>query len=63
MREEYSALIKIGTWSLLDIPPGKMAIGSKWIFNVKKGEEGYFIRLKARPVAEGCSPQYGIKSD
>nr|GEV64316.1 hypothetical protein [Tanacetum cinerariifolium] len=40
-------------WVLVDLPKGKRAIGSKWVFRNKKDERGIVIRNKARLVAQG----------
>nr|GEZ04833.1 retrovirus-related Pol polyprotein from transposon TNT 1-94 [Tanacetum cinerariifolium] len=39
--------------SLVDLPNGKMAMGTKWVFRNKKDEKGILIRNKARLVAQG----------
>ncbi|GKC34658.1 putative ribonuclease H-like domain-containing protein [Tanacetum coccineum] len=38
-------------WTLVDLPNGKRAIGTKWVFRNKKDERGIVIRNKARLVA------------
>ncbi|GJX05609.1 putative ribonuclease H-like domain-containing protein [Tanacetum coccineum] len=35
-------------WKLVDLPNGKRAIGTKWVFRNKKDERGIVIRNKAR---------------
>ncbi|GJW21903.1 putative ribonuclease H-like domain-containing protein [Tanacetum coccineum] len=40
-------------WTLVDLPNGKRAIGSKWVFRNKKDERGIVIRNKARLVTQG----------
>nr|GEV17146.1 copia protein [Tanacetum cinerariifolium] len=40
-------------WVLVDLPNGKRAIGSKWVFRNKKDERGIVIGNKARLVAQG----------
>ena len=32
MVKEYNALITNNTWELTELPPGRKAIGSKWMF-------------------------------
>ncbi|GJR54211.1 putative ribonuclease H-like domain-containing protein [Tanacetum coccineum] len=39
--------------TLVDLPNGKRAIGTKWVFRNKKDERGIVIRNKARLVAQG----------
>nr|GEW24707.1 reverse transcriptase domain-containing protein [Tanacetum cinerariifolium] len=45
---------------LVDLPNGKRAIGSKWVFRNKKDERGTVIRNKARLVAQGHTQEEGI---
>nr|GEY79931.1 hypothetical protein [Tanacetum cinerariifolium] len=47
-------------WVLMDLPKGKRAIGSKWVFRNKKDERGIIIRNKARLVAQGHTQKEGI---
>nr|GEU34047.1 hypothetical protein [Tanacetum cinerariifolium] len=46
--------------TLLDLPNGKRAIGTKWGFRNKKDEKGIMIRNKARLVAQGYTQEEGI---
>ncbi|GJR23246.1 uncharacterized mitochondrial protein-like protein [Tanacetum coccineum] len=50
-------------WTLVDLPNGKMAIGSKWVFRNKKDENEIVIRNKARLVAQGYTQEEGIDYD
>nr|GEV66985.1 ribonuclease H-like domain-containing protein [Tanacetum cinerariifolium] len=43
-----------------DLPEGKRAIDSKWVFRNKKDERGIVIRNKARLVAQGHTQEEGI---
>ncbi|GJS96510.1 putative ribonuclease H-like domain-containing protein [Tanacetum coccineum] len=47
-------------WILVDLPSGKRAIGTKWVFRNKKDERGIVIRNKARLVAHGHRQEEGI---
>ncbi|GJU91269.1 ribonuclease H-like domain-containing protein [Tanacetum coccineum] len=40
-------------WTLVALPSGKKAIGTKWMYRNKKDERGIVIRNKARMVAQG----------
>nr|GEY72578.1 hypothetical protein [Tanacetum cinerariifolium] len=46
-----------------DLPKGKRAIGSKWVFRNKKDERGTVIKNKARLVAQGHTQEEGIDYD
>nr|GEY41258.1 hypothetical protein [Tanacetum cinerariifolium] len=43
-----------------DLPHGKRAIGTKWVFRNKKDERGIVVRNKARLVAQGHTQDKGI---
>nr|GFA05185.1 putative ribonuclease H-like domain-containing protein [Tanacetum cinerariifolium] len=47
-------------WVLVDLPHGKRAIGTKWVFRNRKDERGIVIRNKARLVAQGHTQEEGI---
>ncbi|GJW09868.1 putative ribonuclease H-like domain-containing protein [Tanacetum coccineum] len=47
-------------WTLVDLPNGKRAIGTKWVFRNKKDERGTVVRNKARLVAQGYTQEEGI---
>ncbi|GJY92298.1 putative ribonuclease H-like domain-containing protein, partial [Tanacetum coccineum] len=48
------------SWILVDLPSGKRAIRTKWVFRNKKDEKGIVIRNKARLVAQGHRQEEGI---
>ncbi|GKF92585.1 putative ribonuclease H-like domain-containing protein [Tanacetum coccineum] len=50
-------------WTLVDLPIGKRAIGTKWIYRNKKDERGIVIKNKARLVAQGYTQEEGIDYD
>nr|GFC02123.1 copia protein [Tanacetum cinerariifolium] len=47
-------------WILVDLPYGKRAIGTKWVYRNKKDERRIVIRNKARLVAQGHTQEEGI---
>ncbi|GKB29178.1 putative ribonuclease H-like domain-containing protein [Tanacetum coccineum] len=50
-------------WTLVDLPNGKRAIGTKWVYRNKKDERGIMIKNKARLVAQGYTQEEGIDYD
>ncbi|GJR03156.1 putative reverse transcriptase, RNA-dependent DNA polymerase [Tanacetum coccineum] len=50
-------------WTLGDLPSGKKAIGTKWVYRNKKDERGIVVRNKARLVAQGYKQEEGIDYD
>ncbi|GKA58581.1 putative ribonuclease H-like domain-containing protein, partial [Tanacetum coccineum] len=50
-------------WTLVDLPYGKRAIGTKWVYKNKKDERGIMIRNNARLVAQGYTQEEGIDYD
>ena len=60
MNKELLALQQNNTWDFTDLPPGKKAIGSKWVFKTKFNKDGSLERLKARLVIQGNHQKYGI---
>ncbi|GKB50178.1 putative ribonuclease H-like domain-containing protein, partial [Tanacetum coccineum] len=60
MQEELLQFKLQQVWKLMDLPNGKRAIGTKWVFKNKKDERGIVIRNKARLVAQGHRQEEGI---
>nr|GEU63848.1 hypothetical protein [Tanacetum cinerariifolium] len=49
--------------TLVDLPNGKRAIGTKWVFKNKKDEKGIMIRNKTRLVSQGHTQEERIDYD
>ncbi|GJS49217.1 putative reverse transcriptase domain-containing protein [Tanacetum coccineum] len=60
MNQEMNALLRNGTWELVELPEGRKAIGSKWIYKIKFRSSGEIDRYKARLVAQGFGQKEGI---
>ncbi|GKA95525.1 putative ribonuclease H-like domain-containing protein [Tanacetum coccineum] len=60
MQEELLQFKLQKVWTLVDLPNGKRAIGTKWVFRNKKDERGIVVRNKARLVAQGYTQEEGI---
>ncbi|GKC66279.1 putative ribonuclease H-like domain-containing protein, partial [Tanacetum coccineum] len=55
--------MKVGLMLCIDLPYGKKAIGTKWVYRNKKDERGVVVRNKARLVAQGHRQEEGIDYD
>nr|GEW09065.1 hypothetical protein [Tanacetum cinerariifolium] len=53
MQEELLQFKMQKVWVLVDLPHGKRAIGTKWVFKNKNDERGVMVRNKARLVTQG----------
>ncbi|KAD3337848.1 hypothetical protein E3N88_33369 [Mikania micrantha] len=60
MLDEYSALIRNGTWSLVPPVPNTNVVDCKWVYKLKRDQHGAIKRYKARLVAKGFHQQPGI---
>nr|GEV46383.1 putative reverse transcriptase domain-containing protein [Tanacetum cinerariifolium] len=63
MQEELLQFKLQKVWVLVDLPKGKRAIGSKWVFRNKKDERWIVIRNKARLVAQEDTQEEVIDYD
>jgi len=60
VEEELASLVTNETWNLGDIPKGQKMIKSKWVFTIKKNDDGEIDRYEARLVVKGCSQRTGM---
>ncbi|KAJ9561724.1 hypothetical protein OSB04_006884 [Centaurea solstitialis] len=60
MRKELESINKNQTWNLTKLPPGKIPIGLKWVYKLKKDAEGNIVKYKARLVAKGYVQRKGV---
>ncbi|GJZ66839.1 putative ribonuclease H-like domain-containing protein [Tanacetum coccineum] len=63
MQEELLQFKIQKVWILVDLPYGKKAIGTKWVYRNKKDKRGVVVRNKARLVAQGHRQEEGIDYD
>ena len=56
---ELKMLQALDTWEYTELPPGKHAVGHKWVFTVKYTPTGQLDKFKARLTAQGFSQVYG----
>jgi hypothetical protein len=60
MQSELKLLKELGTYMLTDLPERRRAIGSKWVFRIKKDDQGNITHHKARLVAQRFSQIPGM---
>jgi hypothetical protein len=58
--DEIQSLVDNGTFELVQLPPGRKAIGSRWVFQLKRNPDGSVERYKARLVAQGFAQRPGF---
>ncbi|GJY28506.1 putative ribonuclease H-like domain-containing protein [Tanacetum coccineum] len=63
MQEELLQFKLQQVWTLVELPYGKRAIGTKWVYRNKKDERGIVIINKSRLVAQGYTQEEGIDYD
>ncbi|GJZ93770.1 putative ribonuclease H-like domain-containing protein [Tanacetum coccineum] len=63
MQEELMQFKLQQVWTLVDLPYGKRAIGTKWVYKNKKYKRGIVIRNKVRLVAQGYTQEEVIDYD
>ncbi|OMO62984.1 Integrase, catalytic core [Corchorus capsularis] len=63
MKEEYTALLQNGTWSLVPKTPNMNIVGCRWVYKIKERADGTIERYKARLVAKRYTQQEGIDFD
>ncbi|GJZ61662.1 putative ribonuclease H-like domain-containing protein [Tanacetum coccineum] len=57
MQEELLQFKIQKVWILIDLPYGKKAIGTKWVYRNKKDERGLMVKIRARLLAPRLRPK------
>lgn len=60
MTSEYDALVLSKTWDLQDLPPGKIALGCKWVYKIKIRTDSSLEQYKARLMVLGNNQIEGV---
>jgi hypothetical protein len=59
MNNEMTALTKLKTFELAQLPKGWKVIKSKWVFHIKRRDNGEITKYKTRLVAQGFTKPKG----
>lgn len=62
MEKELQTIENNNTWSLVELPKDREAVGCKWVYKIKKGIDDD-TKYKARLVAQGFTQKYGVDYD
>ena len=60
MKQEMNSICENNVYDFVELPEGKRALNSRWVFKRKIASDGSIERYKARLVAQGCSQKFGI---
>nr|GEU69810.1 ribonuclease H-like domain-containing protein [Tanacetum cinerariifolium] len=63
MNSKMDAIYRFNTWDLVELPKGRKAIGSKWVWKIKYKSDGEIERYNARLVAKGFNQNERIVFD
>ncbi|CAI7879200.1 unnamed protein product [Closterium sp. NIES-54] len=63
MEEEIRSLINMGTWELVERPPGVNVMKNRWVLTTKYHVDDTVEREKARLVVKGFTQVYGADYD
>ena len=58
--DELASILSHRVFTLMRLPPGRTAIPTHWVFDLKRDAHGNIIRFKARLVVDGSRQIYGI---
>lgn len=63
MEEELKVIRNRKVWELVRKPEGVKTLGTRWVYTLKRDEQGRIVRFKARLVAQGFHQVKGISYD
>lgn len=62
MQKELQTIEENRTWTLVDLPHGKNAVGCKWVYKIKQNVDED-SKYRARLVAQGFTQKFGVDYD
>jgi hypothetical protein len=60
MNEEMSSFEANGVFEYTELPESRKPVGGRWVYSIKRNEQGAVSKFKARWVAKGYSQREGI---
>lgn len=60
MDEEIASLDRNGVYELVELPAARKAVGGRWVYALKRNQDGTVAKFKARWVAKGYSQRKGV---
>ena len=59
MTEEFNSLVDNKTWDICELPAHKKSSSGRWVFALKKDENGGIVKYEACYVARGFNQFFG----
>lgn len=63
MEAELNSIKENNTWTEVELPKNRTAIGCRWVYKLKRNEAEDKTRYKARLVAQGYTQKFGVDFD
>jgi hypothetical protein len=60
MNEELTSLLEKGVYTWVELPADRKALPSRWVFELKRTEDGAVDKYKSRVVAKGFMQNEGV---
>jgi len=60
IRNEIDSMVINRVWELVNLPPQRKSIKSKWVFKIKRWEHGLIDKFKTHLVVKGSTKIEGV---
>jgi hypothetical protein len=60
LKLELDAMVRLGVWTVVPIPPNRHLLGTIWVFRKKYDANSNLVKFKACLCAQGSAQQEGI---